>query len=177
MTGLNLDAFEASNFRARLLALLEASRNELPTFYRTASPVKARQLEDDRQAGRTHLVVINAAARRGLEKLEKGDIAGADQCLAEAERSASDLFVILMQGAQSKKLRTGANPRQRPREKDDRNLRLATAVKVQERKGLKGKAARNAAINSDDSLKADFLNLSDKTIRDALCAGRTMLAD
>lgn len=174
----NLDEWDRKHLLATLTALKDATDNNLPPIYHVGLvDALTRRYKDDKVAGRGEFQLIHFKACRGLRALEDDDLEGARQMLGEAETHASHLVIRLAKHGRLDHLRKGAAKRQRPISKTERNKRLAEANGMQLQQGLKGPAARRAAIQSDYYLLAEFGGLTDRQIRAALTQGQKNLED
>ena len=130
-----------------------------------------RRVADNLAAGRIHFRTARRRALFGLETLEKGDIEFAELLLRDAEGLRAAAIEAQLSHSQFAALMQDAKPRGKAA-KAERDRQLAAAVAGKERLGLKGKAARLAALAADPELQAAFAGLGDPAIRAAINRGK-----
>jgi hypothetical protein len=126
-----------------------------------------RRIEDDWRAGRIAFQAARDNAEAGLEALDAGELDLAEALFWEAVW----LYAAALEDALGPDglggLAVSAGKRGR-RGLADRNRRLAEAVAEQEELGLKGKAARVAAMGADPDLAEAFKGATDSTLKSAI---------
>lgn len=98
--------------------------------------------------------------------------AGNDELAELLMWQANDLFIDAIwsriEPADIEFLANGAGRRGRRSSTAERNAELSQAVLMQEERGLKGKAARNAAFAANPDLRDAFSGATDEAIRKAI---------
>lgn len=133
-----------------------------------------RGVEDNILSGRFSFLSAHAHAHEGLEAIDTGDVEAAQSLLNSANFHLINALLSQMTPGQFRDLVDPAKPRGRRPVMGSRNKRLADAVADQETAGLKGKEARYAALKQNPDLGAEFADLSDRTLREAVRAGRKL---
>lgn len=130
-----------------------------------------RRVADNLAAGRIHFRSARRRAILGLEALANGDAEFAELLLRDAEGLRAAAIEAQLNTAQFESLLQDAKPRGKTANAE-RDRQLASAVAEQERLGLRGKAARLAALAANPHLQAAFARLGDPAIRAAINRGK-----
>jgi hypothetical protein len=152
-----------SRLDAVMAATVGADRLPPPGGF-SPSPADERRIKDDYRAGRHALRKARIRAREGLWALDWGDPETAQDCLCDAMQHMMTALASVVTPSQSSQLLEPAGARGAPT--SDLNRRLVKAIVEQEKLGLKGKAARHAALNAAPDLKAECRDrdLTDKAM-------------
>lgn len=127
-----------------------------------------RRAIDDLNAGRRAWLGAYRASQGGLQALAGGNLEMAELYVWQATDLFVDALWSRMEPADIDFLSNSASRRGRPSSTANRNAALAEAVRQQEEKGLKGKAARRAAILENSDLAAAFSGKSDSALVKAI---------
>lgn len=163
---------DAEYLRDRLERLIEATPEiDITVGAWVGDKAGERRVADNLAAGRIHFRSARRRAKLGLEVLTAGDLKFAELLLRDAEGLRAAAIEAQLNTAQFAALLQDAKPRGKV-SNADRDRRLAAAVAEQERGGLKGKAARLAALAANPDLQAAFAGMGDAAIRAAINRGK-----
>ena len=158
----------AVDLEADLRGLLaEMPASTATAGYWVVDAATEKRAQDNFNAGRLDWNMARRAIVLGLEAVAAGNLDVAEEFISIAESFQLSAFRRKMTRQQLADLTGNAGLRGRTTNLE-RNERLAAAVAAQETIGLKGMAARNAAINADAFLTAEFGQMGDAGIRAAL---------
>jgi len=162
----------AAELEADLRGLLaETPRSDATAGFWAGDAAETKRAQDNFDAGGLDWKQARTAIVLGLEAVAAGNLDVAAAFISIAESFQLSSFRRKMTRQQLADLAGNAGLRGRVTNLG-RNERLAAAVAAQESIGLKGMAARRAAVNADAYLKAEFGQMGDAGIRAALRKSR-----
>ena len=162
----------AAELEADLRGLLaETPRSDATAGFWVGDAAETKRAQDNFDAGGLDWKQARRAIVLGLEAVAAGNLDAAEEFISIAESFQLSAFRRKMTRQQLADLSGNAGLRGRTTNLE-RNERLAAAVAEQESIGLKGMAARKAAVNADTDLKAAFGQMGDAGIRAALRKAR-----
>lgn len=162
---------DADAMRRRLenISRATASSTRLePAGFWVGDKAGERRTWDDFGAGRLAWRGAHRATQAGLKALDDGDLEMAEICVWQATDLFVDALWSRMEPADIEFLSNSAGRRGRPSKHSERDAALSEAVSLQESKGLKGKAARRAALDGDPSLAEAFAGKTDAALVKAI---------
>lgn len=164
---------EPEYLRDRLAQLIAATpETDVTVGFWVGDKAGERRVSDNIRSGRVHWRAARHSALNGIEALDRGDLEGAELLLRNAEGLRAAAIEAQVTQSQFEALLRDAKPRAGKGNERDRDERLADAVEAQISKGLKGPAAREAAIRADPVLQAAFAGKGKEAIAAALRRGR-----
>lgn len=147
-----------------------------PTAYWEGDKAEERRVQDDMDSGRLSWSQAHDFALDGLRAIDAGNLEIAESLLWHATGYFIEAVWSRTTPADIAFLSNSAAQRGRSKTTQGRDAKLSRAVTEQEGLGLKGKAARRAALSKNPDLEAAFFGMSDAALVKAIQRARNKRA-